>query len=622
MQILNRSNKWILISILRFCTILIIVAQLNFEPLAKILMGGSLFLLATIAGGVTHGLGILFASLGVVTTFQIVIERVFSSFILPLSIHSMFIFLVAIAMIALSKPAQSVLEIEFRFVFFEFLSVLVSTFLLRELMVSGGVELLTLLKPEDNIPWISRANYLLVNSEISGAVSDGGGHAFSHVLALIAQLKNIGASSGETIVASLETIVISYQLLGIFGLLFIGYFSLNMLSQFKYSSVVAAISTQILAFKLLYPLVATEGHLTLLMAITFCWLFLYLSDYLVKSLSKYNLIILVSIASLIAGAWWPLLPVSIFAIGVLLHRFYYSQVIGSIWIRRSIPYIVIVLSIAAFFPLYKDLFRTLDFRSFLMAGGTFTESQPLMTAAAVGGLYLLYTTYKLINVETNNWVIMLSVPGLMLIYGISLSQATFFVGPNFSQSNYSAGKLLYAGVAVTLPVIIPAGALKLASTAKTNVGVGALLLLSIMGSAFFGNNVLNGRFNNIESAWSETFLIEARRSPDAIIVCNGENDFEAYLCTKTSRYIMPSADLGGFRGKWGDFQLSPVSGTSLRDALELTLSDNPGSQIIIISLEPSLTIQDVDREQFSLLPWSQIKIIDAKSGKKIDYSGL
>jgi hypothetical protein len=139
-----------------------------------------------------------------------------------------------------------------------------------------------------------------------------------------------------------------------------------------------------------------------------------------------------------------------------------------------------------------------------------------------------------------------------------------------------------------------------------------------MGAVFYGNNVLDGRFNTVESAWSATFLQEKLRSPDAIIVCNSENDIEAYLCTKTSRYVYQGSDSGGFQAKWGDFQLSPITGTSLTDALAITLRDDPRKDIIVISLEPVLTVQEVDRQQFSLLPWSQIKVVDAKSGQRIE----
>jgi hypothetical protein len=80
---------------------------------------------------------------------------------------------------------------------------------------------------------------------------------------------------------------------------------------------------------------------------------------------------------------------------------------------------------------------------------------------------------------------------------------------------------------------------------------------------------------------------------------------------------MAPNDIGGFQFAWEQFQIAPTATTSLSDALRMTLEDDPMSQIIVISLEPQLTIQDVDRFQMDVLPWTKFKIIDAQSGIQI-----
>ena len=618
MQILNRSNKWVLISILRFCTILIIVSQLNFDITAKILMGGSLFLLATLAGGIAQGLSILFASLGIVTIIQIVVQKIFLGSTLSLSIHSMFIFLVALVMVALAKSRLSVVGLEIRSALFEFLSVSLSAFLFRQLKVSGGISHLTLLQPEDNIPWISRAKELLTSNEIAGSVSDGGGHSFSHVLALVTHLKNIGISPSDKFIPSLETVVIAYQLLGILGLLFIGCCTLTLMQKFGLSGMIGALCTQIIAFKLLHPLIASEGHLTLLMAITLGWLYLYLSCHKLTDSSIFNLVISISAASLIAGSWWPLAPVSVFLFGFLIYHFFETRFLNSLLIR--IFFVTIGVSLLAFslFAIYASRLSTLDFRGFLLAGGGFTESQPLMTGAAIFGLYALHYGLQLNNEHEEN-IAIIAFPTVLLAYGYVLSQATYFVGPNFTYSNYSAGKLLYAGVAISLPLIIPAISLSHKMNVDKNVGIVSVVLLILVSTVFFGNNILNGRMNTNEPIWAAAFIKESQLSPNAIIVCNSDNDIAAYQCTKTARYIMSPSDAGGFQYLWEQFQISPSTGTSLIDALEITLGKNSKSEIVVISLEPELTVQDIDRDQLERLPWSRFRIMDAQSGRSIPF---
>ena len=177
--------------LLCFGTILIVLAQLNLSLMSKILMGGVLFGLALIAGEITRGLVALFASLGIVTVSQILVEKLFPGLTLSLTNHSVLIILVASVILYYANLKKRTKPLELHVAVFEFLSLALSTFLFRGLKVSSAQTYLALLSPEDNIPWISRARELLTSNQISGVVSDGGGHTFSHVLALVAQLKNI-----------------------------------------------------------------------------------------------------------------------------------------------------------------------------------------------------------------------------------------------------------------------------------------------------------------------------------------------------------------------------------------------------------------------------------------------
>jgi hypothetical protein len=307
----------------------------------------------------------------------------------------------------------------------------------------------------------------------------------------------------------------------------------------------------------------------------------------------------------------------VITVGILLYDFFHIRVNTPSWVHVFIPMVGAVLTSAVLFPRYKSLFQGLDFRQFLLAGGSFVESPALMTAAAICVLYLYYSTVPVSTDRFGSKHLVIVLTGTLLAYGLLLSQLTYFVGPYFANSNYSAGKLLYAGVAVVLPLAIPVGSLKLQSQSRINVGVVSLMLLSLLSSVFFGINVLNGRFNTIEPKWAKVFLEESFNTPDAIIVCNSDNDIAAYQCTKTARYLMAPNDIGGFQFAWEQFQIAPTATTSLSDALRMTLEDDPMSQIIVISLEPQLTIQDVDRFQMDVLPWTKFKIIDAQSGIQI-----
>ena len=119
--------------LLCFGTILIVLAQLNLSLMSKILMGGVLFGLALIAGEITRGLVALFASLGIVTVSQILVEKLFPGLTLSLTNHSVLIILVASVILYYANLKKRTKPLELHFAVFEFIFLALSTFLFRGL---------------------------------------------------------------------------------------------------------------------------------------------------------------------------------------------------------------------------------------------------------------------------------------------------------------------------------------------------------------------------------------------------------------------------------------------------------------------------------------------------------
>ena len=148
-----------------------------------------------------------------------------------------------------------------------------------------------------------------------------------------------------------------------------------------------------------------------------------------------------------------------------------------------------------------------------------------------------------------------------------------------------------------------------------NVGVSALAIVGMCGAIFFANNLVNGRINTITPAWSKTFISLVNQYPTALIVCNSDQDLEAYNCTKTARYVMQNViDSGQFRYRWENLQLFPVPNATLTDAYEKTILANPKTQVFVISLEPTLTAQEIDRSWMEPLPWNMFTVVNAADG--------
>ena len=118
---LNGLTKLVLASLVRVATVGIIVAQLNFGLSAKILMLISLSLLAILASSLAHGLAILFASLGIVTILQIMLEKMFAGITLPLTVHSIIIFILSVLLLALANPRSILGNINYQSISFQFL---------------------------------------------------------------------------------------------------------------------------------------------------------------------------------------------------------------------------------------------------------------------------------------------------------------------------------------------------------------------------------------------------------------------------------------------------------------------------------------------------------------------
>jgi hypothetical protein len=279
--------------------------------------------------------------------------------------------------------------------------------------------------------------------------------------------------------------------------------------------------------------------------------------------------------------------------------------------------IALIVGILLTIRTYKSFFTEMDLRGFLNAGGSFTESQPLMTVLAITSVLIMYiaTRREPSPTPSSGKLLQCIFLSTVLGYGVFLSQATYFVGPNFSASNYSAGKLLYGAVVLTIPFFVLNVVGPLKEKYGANVSVSALAIVGICGAIFFANNLVNGRINTIAPAWSKAFISLANQFPTALIVCNSDQDLEAYNCTKTARYVMQNViDPGGFRYQWENLQLFPAPNATLTDAYEKTIQANPKIQVFVISLESTLTVQEIDKSWMETLPWNTFTVVNAADG--------
>ena len=602
---------------LQCAAVFTIVFRLDLSTTAKISLGLTLLIFATFTGSLASTFALIFGSLSLLAVAQIAIEQIFGVTTLSLGVHTSLILLLSLIGVAVFRDHFLNHRWQIRTSAIEFISIAVSVFLFRELSISGGERYLAMLRPEDNIPWMGASQRLLSTNVITGFTHDGGGHAFGHVLALIAHLQNLGSTEID-ISRSFATVGIAYQLTGIISLLFMARISIQFVDLKSKSGVGVAIATQVLIFRLLLPLITSEGHLSLYLAICFGLVTLWNlgNARTPQSTNKYWLLTVFN-ALLIGGAWWPLMPISMTTIaGVVL-------VNTKLKLHHTAKHKVAGLGIALTFGIlviirtYKPFFTEMDLRGFLNAGGSFTESPPLMTGLAITSVLIMYIAARreMSSTSSSGKLLQCIFLSTFLGYGIFLSQATYFVGPTFSASNYSAGKLLYGAVVVTIPFFVLNVVGPLKKKYGANVGVSALAIVGMCGAIFFANNLVNGRINTITPAWSKTFISLVNQYPTALIVCNSDQDLEAYNCTKTARYVMQNViDSGQFRYRWENLQLFPVPNATLTDAYEKTILANPKTQVFVISLEPTLTAQEIDRSWMEPLPWNMFTVVNAADG--------
>ena len=605
---------------LQCAAVFTIVFRLDLSTTAKISLGLTLLIFATFTGSLASTFTLIFGSLSLLAITQIALEQVFGVITLTLGVHTALICLLSIFGIMIFCDHFLKQRWQIRTSAIEFISIAVSVFLFRELSISGGERYLAMLRPEDNIPWIGASERILTTNAITGFTHDGGGHAFSHVLALIAQMQNLGSTEID-ISRSFTTVGIAYQLTGIISLLFMARISMQFVDSNSKSGVGVAIAIQILVFRLLFPLINSEGHLSLYLAICFGLVTLWNlgNARTPQSTSKYWLLTVFS-ALLIGGSWWPLMPISMTTIVSVLF------VNTELRLNRTSKYKMTGSSIALIaltlltIRTYKSFFTEMDFSGFLNAGGSFTESQPLMTGLAITSVLIMYISARreMPSTSSSGKLLQCIFLSTFLGYGIFLSQATYFVGPTFSASNYSAGKLLYGAVVVTIPFFVLNVVGQLKERYGANADLSALAIVGICGAIFFANNLANGRINTITPVWSKSFISLANQYPTALIVCNSDQDIEAFNCTKTARYVMQNVvDPGGFRYRWENLQLFPAPNASLTDAYERTIQANPETRVIVISLEPTLTVQEIDRSWMEPLPWNRFIVVNATNGENI-----
>ena len=73
-------------------------------------------------------------------------------------------------------------------------------------------------------------------------------------------------------------------------------------------------------------------------------------------------------------------------------------------------------------------------------------------------------------------------------------------------------------------------------------------------------------------------------------------------------------DPGGFRYQWENLQLFPAPDATLADAYEKTIQANPNIQVFVISLESTLTVQEIDKSWMETLPWNTFTVVNAADG--------
>ena len=613
------KSQALLTTSLQCAAALAIVFQLDMSTTAKFVLGLTLLIFASISGSFASTFTLLFGSLSLITVAQIGLEQIFGLIKLPLGVHTALICLLSVIGLMVFREYFLSQRWQAWTAFIEFLSIALSVFLFRELSVSGGERYLAMLRPEDNIPWMGSSQRILTTNVITGFTHDGGGHALGHVLALVAQLQNLGSSDVD-ISRSFATVGITYQLMGIIGLLFMARISMQFVD--SKTGIGVALATQILVFRFLFPLIINEGHLTLYLAICFSLATLWNLGNVSNLISPRQYLVLNTVcALLIGGSWWPLLPISLTTIVgvVLLSTKFRIDYITKYKVTGLI--LALFAGIALVMRSYGSLFTSVGITGFLNAGGSFTESQPLMTGLAIATLLLMYIAHKHeeISMPSSRKLIQCVFLSTVMGYGIFLSQATYFVGPTFSASNYSAGKLLYAAVVITIPFFVLNTVSVLKERFGANADISAIAILGICGSIFFANNLANLRVNTTTPVWSKTFISLANEYPNSLIVCNSDQDTEAFECTKTARYVMQNViDPGGFRYQWESLQLFPSISTTLVDAYKQAIQTNPKTSVIIISLEPTLTVQEIDKPWMRSLPWNEFTIINGISGEVIN----
>ena len=602
---------------LQCAAVFTIVFRLDLSTTAKISLGLTLLIFATFTGSLASTFALIFGSLSLLAVAQIAIEQIFGVTTLSLGVHTSLILLLSFIGIAVFRDHFLNHRWHIRTSAIEFISIAVSVFLFRELSISGGERYLAMLRPEDNIPWMGASERLLTTNVITGFTHDGGGHAFGHVLALIAHLQNLGSTEID-ISRSFATVGITYQLMGIISLLFMARISMQFVDSNSNSGVGVAIATQVLVFRLLLPLINSEGHLSLYLAICFGLVTLWNlgNAHPPQSTNKYWLLTVFS-ALLIGGSWWPLMPISMTTIASVVLINTKLKLSSTAKYKLAGLGIALIVGILLTIRTYKSFFTEMDIRGFLNAGGSFTESQPLMTVLAITSVLIMYIATRREQSRTSSSGQLLQCIFLFTVlgYGVFLSQATYFVGPTFSASNYSAGKLLYGAVVLTIPFFVLNAVGPLKEKYDANVSVSALAIVGICGAIFFANNLVNGRINTITPAWSKTFISLANQYPTALIVCNSDQDIEAFNCTKTARYVMQNViDPGGFRYQWENLQLFPAPDATLADAYEKTIQANPNIQVFVISLESTLTVQEIDKSWMETLPWNTFTVVNAADG--------
>ena len=429
------KSQALLTTSLQCAAALAIVFQLDMSTTAKFVLGLTLLIFASISGSFASTFTLLFGSLSLITVAQIGLEQIFGLIKLPLGVHTALICLLSVIGLMVFREYFLSQRWQAWTAFIEFLSIALSVFLFRELSVSGGERYLAMLRPEDNIPWMGSSQRILTTNVITGFTHDGGGHALGHVLALVAQLQNLGSSDVD-ISRSFATVGITYQLMGIIGLLFMARISMQFVD--SKTGIGVALATQILVFRFLFPLIINEGHLTLYLAICFSLATLWNLGNVSNLISPRQYLVLnTACALLIGGSWWPLLPISLTTIVgvVLLSTKFRIDYITKYKVTGLI--LALFAGIALVMRSYGSLFTSLGITGFLNAGGSFTESQPLMTGLAIATLLLMYIAHKHeeISMPSSRKLIQCVFLSTVMGYGIFLSQATYFVGPTFSASN-------------------------------------------------------------------------------------------------------------------------------------------------------------------------------------------